>query len=153
MAAPKVFSLAPPTEATEIPAKRESGVNHGPNLFLQADPANGFPEGWFMKSYTTGKWFDVPGVTGDFAVKKIKSGPNQGKEVEQPTGDVAEVTRQLREAANTLGLGVSIKYFPMVYKSGPKKDQEIPGKWVVKYLAQNRKQRREKPAEGAPVAG
>lgn len=171
MASPKPFSIATPTLATEIPAKREggrAGVDHGPNFFLQAikqADAVGLPEdflkymadakwsvSWFELSYAKGVWFDVP-ASGDFVMGVIEKGKNKGREVERMTGDLLEITRQLREAADTLKLGVAIKYFPQVYKSGAKQGQEVPGKWIVKYLAGNRKQKRTPaPAQSAPVA-
>lgn len=155
MGAPKPFTIKRPVVATEIPPPRQgkAPVDHGPNQFLQPDPDNGFPDGWLAESYKNGLWYDVQGVTGEFVMGVIEHGKRKGEPVERMTGDLLEVTRQIREAADTLGIGVAIRYFPAVYRSGPKKDQEIPGTWVVKYLGQNRKQRREKtPAESAPVA-
>lgn len=141
MASPK--PIPRPTVATEIPAKRDSGVERGPNPYLEPDLEGGAPNGWFMQSYETGKWMDIGPVSGAWVASEITKGERKGETVDRLEGDAMLVTRQLRDAANQLGLGVSIKYWEVYYKSGPKKGEPVPGQMVVKYLAQNRKQRRE----------
>lgn len=141
MSAPKPFALPAPVKATEIPLRRESAGarDRGPNLYLQAQP--GFPKGWLMKSFEDGEWYDQS-VQGTWAEVKLTKGANKGKTVEKMTGDAMEATRQLREAATTLGIGVSIKYFPEYYKGGAKKGEEIPGRVLLKYIGIPRKQPR-----------
>lgn len=143
MASPKPFSIPAPSVATEIPAKRESAGarDRGPNLFLQ--PQEGFPKGYLWKSFEDGKWYDLP-VSGGWVVDTIKKGTRKGQEVDRLEGDAAEVVRQLREAAAALGIGVAIKYFPVLIKGGAKKGQEAPDMVLIKYLGQQRKQKRTK---------
>ena len=138
------FTIPAPVVATEIPLRRESqgARNRGPNLFLEPHPDEGFPEGWLAKSYDDGSWYDVGPVPGGYETDTARRGKNKGAEIQRMSGMAAEVTRQLREAANELGIGVSIKYFPVLYKSGAKKGQEIPGQVLVKYLGINRKQKK-----------
>lgn len=147
MSEPKPFTVPAPTVATEIPAKRESSrANRGPNFFLEPRPDEGFPEGWLAKSFDDATWYEValPGVWEEGEVLK---GERKGEPITRLTGDAQEATRQLREAADALGIGVSIKYFPVLYKGGAKKGQEVPGMVLIKYLGQARKQRREKATE------
>lgn len=150
MSAPKQFNITAPVRATEIPAKRERSVDHGPNLFLEPHPESGFPHGYLMESYEQGAWFDLP-VEGGWEVGEVTKGPNKGQEVDRLYGDAVEVSRQLREAATALSIGVSIKTFPVLFKSGAKKGQEDPTRILIKYLGQKRKAPRKPKTETVTV--
>jgi len=103
--------------------------------------------GWLQQSFDDGDWYDVNGgqpINGGLVEVEIVKGNRKGQMTERLDGDVAEVTRQLREAAEQLGIGVSIKYYNATTKAG----KEIPGKTIVKYLGQKRKAaRKPKPTE------
>lgn len=148
MGAPKPFTIPTPTVAASAPVRtRGSRVDHGPNFFLQPIPPgtvgveNGYEDGWLALSYSTGMWFDIP-CDGEFVQGEALRGKNKGQPVTRLVGPAKEITRQLREAADELGIGVAIEYQYVTYKSGAKKDQEIPGKLLLQYLGKERKQRR-----------
>ena len=134
-----------PVESTEIPQRRASTRrNTGPNPFLQpisrgVTPVapDGYEEGWLALSYDLGKWFDVP-VEGHYEVATRKYGASKGEEYQKVAGDAAEVARMLREAADKLGVGVSIKYADVKRKNGT----VVPNQLMVKYLGTVRKQQR-----------
>lgn len=113
-------------------APNRTPVDRGPNLFLD--------NGWLAQSRDTGNTLEVT-VAGQFEEYEMRKGEHKGELAEKVTGDAAEVTRQLREAAQALGIGVSIKYFPVVNRG-----KEVKGKLTVRYLATKRKTRRTTPA-------
>jgi hypothetical protein len=132
-----------PVVTAEVPKQRQTkGREYGPNLFLAPHPEAGAPEGWLAKSFDDGNWYELT-VQGHFEEGTVNKGVNKGKPVSRVVGDAQEVTRQLREAAAHLGVGVSIKYFPVTNKNG----SEAKDRLTVKYLGTNRKQRREAAAE------
>jgi len=128
---------APVASAAPIERRAGRGVDHGPNLFLD--------NGWLKASYDSGKTYELT-VNGKWEESAIQKGQNKGQPVQRLTGDAAEVVRQLREAANTLGIGVTIKDYPVQNRAG----KEVAGKLLIKYLGIKRKAAR-KPK--APVNG
>lgn len=144
-----------PVESTEIPQRRNGRGKQdtGPNLFLQPIPKgvtpaapDGYEEGWLALSYDLGKWFDVP-VEGHYETAQRAYGASKGEEYQKVVGDAADVTKMLREAADKLGIGVTIKYAEVKRKNG----SVVPNQLTVKYLGVVRKQSRkgETPAETA----
>lgn len=134
------LEIAPPVAATEIPPRRQTSTkDRGPNLFLEPHPETGFPDGWLAKSFDDGVWYDVGPVQGHWEDGVIQKGKRKGETVRRMVGDAAEVTRQLREAAAVLEIGVSVKYFPVRNKNGTEAKDRV----MVKYLGTNRKQRKE----------
>jgi hypothetical protein len=135
VSAPKPFSIPAPVKSTEPPKQRQTAPkDRGPNLFLDND--------WLAQSYNDDEWYDVGPVDGQWEEGTVQKGKRKGEAVQRMTGVAQEVTRQLREAAMALGIGVAIKYTPVTYKSGAKVGQEIPGKILVQYLGIERKQSR-----------
>lgn len=133
------LEIAEPVRGEALPRRVGTRtVDHGPNLFLD--------KGWLAQSAADGETYDVP-CDGEWVKDTIRKGPHKGEEVDRLTGDAAEITRQLREAAQSLGIGVSIKYYPLKVKG-----REIKGKLLLKYVATKRKQRRVATTETAPVA-
>jgi len=127
------LELSAPT-VSAAPLERRVGratIDRGPNLFLD--------NGWLAKSYETGETYELP-VDGRLEAGIIKKGPKKGEPTERLTGDAAEVTRQLREAAEQLNIGVSIKYYPI---KNERTKKVIEGKLLVKYVGITRKQRRQ----------
>lgn len=148
MAEPQPFTIPAPVKATEIPPKRDTGANHGPNEFLVKRPPQ-FPDGWLAKSYDDNDWYDVGPVQGHWETGEVLKGKNKGAPIDRMTGQAEEVRRQLREAAAALGIGVSIKYFAVVNKAGT---GELKDRLLIKYLGQKAKQYTKKAAPtGAPV--
>lgn len=142
------LELSPPVPATEVPPLRStSAKDKGPNPFLEphphTDPAQNFPEGWLAKSYDDGVWYDVGPVQGHWEDGEIRKGGRKGQPTRRMVGDAAEITRWLRDAATELGIGVSIKYFPVKNKNGTEAKDRV----LVKYLGTNRKQRKSKDGE------
>lgn len=132
-----------PVEATEIPQRRNGRGKRdtGPNLFTQPIPKgvtpaapDGYEEGWLALSYDLGKWFDVP-VEGHYETAQRAYGASRGEEYQKVVGDAADVTKMLREAADKLGVGVSIKYAEVKRKNG----SVVPNQLTVKYLGTVRK--------------
>lgn len=134
------FTIPQPTEATEVPALRsgKGRKDYGPNLFLEPHPEHKAPEGYLALSFDTGKWYEIP-VAGKWEEVTMTKGKNKGQTTKRLSGDAAEVTRQLREAAAKLDIGVSIKYFPVLNKQ----KREVPGQVLIKYLGTTRKQPRQ----------
>lgn len=98
----------------------------GPNVFL--DPS--WP-GNLKSSYDQAKAFELT-VPGKIETKALVKGENKGKPVERVTGDAADVTTLLRDAAAKLGIGVAIRY--RVTRNGF---------LAVSYQGQKRKQKRQ----------
>lgn len=149
MASPEPFKIPRPKLATDIPARvkpTRAKKDRGPNFFLEPIPPgtpgvkDGFPDGWLKLSYDIGKWFDCGPVTGAIELGTIVKGEHKGEPTERLTGVAVEIRRQLNEAAKLHGIGVSIKYFQAVDRNG----NELPGQMLIKYLGQNRKQRKDK---------
>ena len=139
------LEITAPT-VSDAPIERRAGraVDHGPNLVLD--------NGWLKQSYDTGKTFEVP-VDGKWEEDTIKKGDKKGEKVMRMTGDAAEVVRQLREAAQTLGIGVTIKDYPVVNK---RTKNPVEGKLLIKYQGIKRKATRKARSNGgetAPVTG
>lgn len=104
---------------TEAPDRRR-GTTAGPNPFLDNN--------WLSESYKDKQWREVT-VTGKQETYIIKRGKEQGKEATKLTGDAGTVVKLLRDAADMLGLGVSIEVI---------KGKKV-GTFTVKYLGKVRK--------------
>lgn len=124
------FSALTPAKGTGI--VRKSSRSAGVNPFLAEDSA-------LQTSYQTGDdyYLDMPGAWEQTVYKR---GAQKGEPTIGLTGDAAEVSRLLRDAANKLGIGVSIQYEPNAEGEGkaPKR-----GHIRVKFVAKERKQKRE----------
>lgn len=152
MASPTPFKIPTPKLATDVPEREYRArpkKDRGPNFFLEPIPPgtrgvkDGYPEGWLKLSYDVGKWFDCGPVEGSIELGTIMKGSRKGEPTERLTGFAVEIRRQLNEAAKLLStgglnIGVSIKYFQAVDSKG----NELPGQMLIKYLGQNRKQRK-----------
>ncbi len=120
-------------------APNRTPADRGPNLFLD--------NGWLQQSYEQEATMDVV-ADGTFEEYTMKKGAHKGEPATRLTGDAQEVTRQLREAAKALGIGVAIKYFPVVHRG-----KEVKGKVLVKYLGTVRKaERKPKATATEPTA-
>lgn len=93
-------------------------------------------EGWMLRTYESGKAEEVtvPGAYIDGVRKDRKTG--EETPIQKLTGDAAQVVNLIRYAADALGIGVRVEVVPAKRK----------GYMVVKYLGQERRQRKEKPA-------
>lgn len=98
----------------------------GPNVFL--DPSW---SGNLKSSYDQAKAFEIT-VPGKIENKPLVKGENKGKVVERVTGDAADATTLLRDAAAKLGIGVAIRY--RVARNGF---------LAISYQGQKRKQKRQ----------
>lgn len=109
------LSKLKPAEGKGMPARKYSRRN-GPNPFLEGFPEQADPKvGTLLDSYERDKDFDVT-VPGQWIEDTIKKGPRIGQPIQRLIGDAAEVESLLRSAANSLGIGVSIKMDPPTSK-------------------------------------
>jgi hypothetical protein len=143
-------------------AGTRSGRDLGPNPWLDKTwPFN------LQASYDNAEAFEMT-LPGAYVKAKYTRGEVKGQEYDKLTGDAADAIVQIRDAAEKLGLGVSIPVTQAVIESGPRKGQPREGYFVVKYQAAKRKQykkdeqptpepgpwkREDTPAGTAPAAG
>lgn len=123
---------APGTGLAKRVVNRTTSVA-GPNPFLD--------NGWLKKSFDEGKDYVVT-VDGGWEMQPAKRGANKGEPIEKLVGDAYKVTRMIRDAADKLGLGVTIQYsVPTVTKKVKGKDvtEDVPGKVNVHYQGKTRK--------------
>lgn len=117
---PKVTEMAP-RQGTR--ARRDLG----PNPFLDKEwPYN------LQNSYDQGEAYSIE-VAGERVEDVIHKGPRKGEPTTRLTGDAADAVVLVREAANLLGIGVSVQDSPAGRKGFVK----------VSYQGQKRKQKRE----------
>lgn len=102
-----------PAAGKGMPA-RKYNRRGGPNPFLEGFTGQKDPKvGTLLYSYENDKDFDVT-VAGEWIEDTIKKGPKKGQPIQRLIGDAAEVESMLRSAANSLGIGVSVKMDPPV---------------------------------------
>lgn len=121
-----ISALAPKPGQGMTP--RRATRTSGPNPVLD--------NGWLQESYDTGQDYEVGPLSGKVVEYTITKGENKGETGEKLTGDAADAVTMIRQAAGKLGLGVSVEVVPAANGRG----KEIPGQYMVKYLAKNRKQ-------------
>jgi hypothetical protein len=105
----------------------------GPNPWL--DPAWPFN---LKASYDSGEAYELV-LAGKYEKSKYTRGKVKGEEYDKLTGDAADAVSLIRDAAEKLGLGVSIPVTPALIESGARKGQPRDGFFVVRYQAQKRK--------------
>lgn len=135
-----ITKLAPVKGEGMAPRSVHRERTEQPNPFLD--------NGWLKESYDTNTDYQVT-VDGTWEESKVLKGPRKGEPMERLTGEAADVTLMLRNAANRLGIGVSIQYSIPTYKSGKNKGEEIAGKVTVHYLGKERKRPRKTGAQPA----
>lgn len=112
--------------------KRKGSRVAGPNPFLD--------NGWLLQSYEEGQDYEFP-AAGKYETVIATRGLHEGEEVTKLTGDAADVVALLRSAGNKLGIGVRIELVPNAEEWFAMSARRR-GPIVVKYLGQERKQRR-----------
>lgn len=134
------LKVAKTTMPTRVGSR--SGRDLGPNPFLDLKwPYN------LMASYENAEAYELT-VSGTMETKPARRGKNKGEPVEVLTGDAYDTNALIRQAADKLGLGATIR----TYVGKDPKGKSIPaGKVLVKYMGQKRKAAR-KPKAVAPVA-
>lgn len=99
-----------------------------PNPFLD--------EGWLETSYDEGEDHVTGPYTGDVEVYQISEGKkNAGMNAKRYQGDLKVVINMIREAANKLDIGVTIRVVPAVNGNG----KVVKGQWMVHYQGKERK--------------
>lgn len=127
-------------------AGTRTGRDLGPNPWLDKTwPFN------LQASYDNAEAFEMT-LPGAYVKATYSKGENKGQEYDKLTGDAADAVTQIRDAAEKLGLGVSIPVTQAVIESGPNKGQPRKGFYVVKYQAAKRKQYRNA-EQAAPEPG
>lgn len=129
---------------TTLPTRAGSrkGRDLGPNPFLDLKwPYN------LQASYEKGEAYELP-VSGTKEMKPARRGKNKGEPVEVLTGDAYDTVALIRQAADKLDLGATVRTFVGKDERG----KSIPaGKVLVKYAGMKRKAAR-KPKAAAPAA-
>lgn len=137
------LSALKPRKATNPDAvKRQGGGGRkgrdlGPNPFLDPKMDGNLEQSYrlFKAGKTAEATFEVT-VAGKMENYTQSRGAQKGQPGTRLTGDADTVVRWLRDAAEQLGIGVSIRTVPATDSKG----KEVPGKFTVIYRGQNRKQ-------------
>lgn|SRR5262245_4146830 len=120
---------------TTMPPRRGTRTKRdlGPNPWLDKD--------WefnLKSSYDNAEPYELD-FQGEEKDDTVRKGVKKGQPIKRLSGDAADAQTLIRDAADKLGLGVSVVVTPAVHTSGVNKGKPRAGWFTVKYQGQKRK--------------